>query len=72
MKARKIMRTISIAMLAVAVVFVACALCSPTWGMVIRIGAFSFGPDQWRVCYAAYVLAMAGLFGASFFVKGEK
>ena len=72
MGTRSILRTISLVMLAAAVVFVLCALSSPTWGTVIRIGAYSFGPDQWRVCYAVYVLVMAALFVASFFVKGKK
>ena len=72
MTARKILMCISLAMLIVAVIFVFCALSCPTCGKVIYIGTFEFGPDLWRACYAVYVIAMATLFGASFFVKDRK
>ena len=36
------------------------------------IGPFTFGVEQWRICYALYVLVMAGLFVASFLVKGDQ
>lgn len=72
MKKSKLFRIISLVMFAVAMVFVACALSNPTLGHTIYIGGFRFGAEQWRVCYAAYVLVMAGLFLASFLVKGKE
>ncbi|MBE6506900.1 MAG: hypothetical protein E7Z72_03095 [Methanocorpusculum parvum] len=71
MKKKTILRLISLLMLIAAVIFVACALCSPTLGTAIYIGDFRFGAEQWRVCYAIYVFVMVALFGASFFVKDE-
>ena len=69
MKKKTILRLISLAMLIIAVIFVACALCCPTLGTTIYIGSFAFGAEQWRICYALYVVVMIALFGASFFVK---
>lgn len=69
---RKTLRLISLAMLVLAVLFVLCALSNPALGHTIYIGSFAFGAKQWRVCYALYVLVMAGLFLASFFVKDGK
>ena len=69
MKARKTLRRISLVMLAVAVVFVFCALSAPNLGRTIYIGNFAFGAEQWRVCYAVYVIVMVGLFVGSFFGK---
>jgi len=66
---RRTFRIISLIMLIAAVIFVACALSAPDLGRVIYIGHFRFGAEQWRVCYAVYVIAMAALFAASFFVK---
>lgn len=69
---KKALRLISLVMLIIAVVFVACALSSPTWGSTIYIGSFKFGAEQWRVCYAIYTVVMVGLFVVSFFVKDDK
>lgn len=63
------LRLISLGMFVIAVIFVLCALANPALGHTIYIGPFAFGAKQWRVCYAAYVLVMAALFLASFFVK---
>ena len=72
MNTRKTLRLVSLAMLIAAIVFVFCGLSNPAWGQVIYIGPFEFGPDLWRVSYGIYAIAMAALFGASFFVKGKK
>ena len=72
MKARRILRLISLVMLIVAVVFVFCALSAPTLGKTIYIGNFVFGAEQWRFCYKVYVIVMVALFGISFFVKDKK
>ena len=45
-------RIISLIMLVIAVIFVACALAAPNLGQVIQIGSFRFGAQQWRICYA--------------------
>lgn len=72
MSRKAVLRIISLAMLAVAVIFVLCALSNPTLGRVIYIGPFRFGFKQWRVCYGLYTGVMAGLFVASFFSGGWK
>ena len=72
MKTRKLLRRTSLVMLVIAVVFVFCALSNPALGRTIYIGSFAFGAKQWRVCYAIYLLIMAGLFLSSFFVKGQE
>ena len=69
MKIRKVMRLVSLAMFAIAVVFVFCALSCPTLGQTIWIGGFAFGAEQWRFCYGVYALVMAGLFLGSFFLS---
>lgn len=69
MKVRRTLRLISLMMLIVAFIFVFCALSNPALGHVIYIGSFKFGAEQWRVCYAIYVIVMVALFIASFFVK---
>ena len=72
MKTRKRLLRVSLLMLVIAVIFVFCALSNPALGRTIYIGSFAFGAEQWRVCYAIYLLIMAGLFLASFFVKGQE
>lgn len=72
MKTRKRLRRVSLLMLVIAVIFVFCALSNPALGRTIYIGSFAFGAEQWRVCYAIYLLVMAGLFLASFFVKNQE
>ena len=67
MKARRILRLISLVML---IVF--CALSAPTLGKTIYIGNFVFGAEQWRFCYKVYAIVMVALFGISFFVKDKK
>ena len=69
---KKIFRIISLIMLIIAVVFVVIALSVPTLGRTIYIGGYEFGAKQWHVCYAIYVIVMASLFIASFFVKEKK
>ena len=64
-------RIISLIMLVLAVIFVACALAAPNLGQVIQIGSFRFGAQQWRICYAVYAILMAVFFAASFFVKKD-
>lgn len=68
MKAKTVLRVISLVMLIVAVAFVVCALSNPTLGSAVYIGGFRFGAAQWRVCYAVYATVMALLFVISFFV----
>ena len=72
MSKKALLRIISLLMFAAAVIFVLCALSSPTLGRAIYIGSFRFGAEQWRICYALYAVVMAGLFIASFFAGGRK
>ena len=72
MTKKRTLRAISLLMLLIAVVFVFCALSNPTLGRVIYIGTLKFGVEQWRICYAAYVIVMVGLFVVSFFIKDRK
>ena len=65
------LRIISLIMLIIAVTFTACALSAPNLGQTVYIGSIRFGAVQWRICYAVYVIVMAALFAASFFVKKE-
>ena len=69
MTARNKLRIISGIMLAIAVIFVFCALSCPALGTTVYIGSFKFGAAQWRVCYLIYAAVMIGTFAASFFVK---
>ncbi|MBQ2996735.1 MAG: hypothetical protein IJE22_05865 [Oscillibacter sp.] len=69
MKKSKLLRRISLLMLLIALIFVACALSCPTLGHTIYIGTFRFGAEQWRVCYAIYVVVMLACFIASIFAK---
>lgn len=63
------LRLAALIMLIIAVVFVLCAISSPTLGSTIYIGKFEFGTEQWWVCYKIYALVMVCLFAASFLVK---
>ena len=72
MKTKTTLRLISLVMLVIAAIFVACALSDPALGRVIHIGSYSFGAAQWRVCYAVYAAVTVALFAASFFVKDGK
>ena len=72
MNKRKILRGVSLVMLVIAAVFVAVAVQNPQLGTAIRVGDLTFGAEAWRVCYAVYVLVMAGLFAASFLVRKTK
>ena len=72
MSKKTILRIVSLIMLLAAVIFVFCALACPTLGQTIYIGDLAFGAEQWRICYLIYVIVMAALFAASFFVKSSK
>jgi len=72
MKARRILRLISLVMLIVAVIFVFCALSNPALGKVFYIGSIKIGADIKRAFYAVYAIVMVALFGISFFVKDKK
>lgn len=63
------LRIVSLIMFVIAAVFVAAAISNPALGHTIYIGNYRFGAEQWRVCYAVYVIATISLFIGSFFVK---
>ena len=69
---KRTLRIISLVMLAVAAIFVACAFSDPALGRVVYIGDFRFGAEQQRICYAVYAVVMVLLFIASFFVKDKR
>jgi len=71
-KKSTILRLISLAMLVVATIFIACALANPALGRTFYIGNIKIGVEVWRAFYAIYAVAMIGLFVASFFVDGSK
>ena len=72
MKKSKLFRIASLIMLLMSVVFVFCALSNPALGHTIYIGNFSFGAEQWRMCYAVYAIVMLLFFIASFFVDRKE
>lgn len=72
MKAKAILRLISLVMFVVAVIFVVCALSCPTCGSVFYIGSLRIGSEVWRAFYAVYALVMVLLFVLSFFVRKKK
>ena len=72
MSKKKLLRTISLIMFAIAIIFVGCALSCPTLGTTIYIGTYAFGAAQWRICYLIYAIVMVLLFIASFFAKDTK
>ena len=72
MSRKSMLRLVSLIMLIGAVIFIFCALACPTLGQTIYLGDWKFGAEQWRICYLIYVIVMAALFVASFFVKSSK
>lgn len=69
MSKRVVLRIISLVMLIIAVVFVACALSNPTFGSVFYIFGIPIGAKVWRTFYLVYVICMIALFAVSFFIK---
>lgn len=72
MTKKKTLRVISLLMFLIAIIFVFCAISNPALGRAIYIGPFRLGAEQWRICYAAYLAVMVGLFVSSFFVKDRR
>ena len=64
-----VLRTISIIMFLVAVVFIAVALSNPTLRSVFYIGNIRIDVDVMHAFYNIYAIVMISLFIASFFVK---
>ena len=72
MKARTVLRLISLIMFVMAVVFVVIALSCPTCGSVFYIGSFRVGADVWRAFYKFYAIVMVLLFILSFIIPKKK
>lgn len=72
MKARVILRVISLIMFVIAVIFVGIALSCPTCGSVFYIGSFRVGADVWRAFYKLYAIVMVLLFTLSFIIPKKK
>ena len=72
MKAKTVLRIISLLMFIVAVVFVFIAVSCPTCGRVFYIGSFRVGVEEMHAFYNGYVIVMILLFLLSFFVKKKE
>ena len=72
MKAKNVLRFVSLAMLIVAISFLLCALTHPELGTVFYIGGFKIGSAIWKAFYLMYAVVMVALLGISFFVKERK
>lgn len=68
MKKSTLLRWISLGMLSVAIIFIACALGNPGLGQTFYIGNIEISVEVWRAFYAIYAIVMGVLFVASFFV----
>ncbi len=66
------LRTTSLIMLIIAVIFVFCALSNPGLGRVFYIFGIPIGVEVWRAFYKLYAIVMILLFASSFFVKSGK
>ena len=72
MKARIVLRVISLVMFVVGVIFVICALMTPTMGMVFYIGDLEIGVEIWHAFYIFYAVVTVFLFILSFLVKMKR
>lgn len=72
MKAKCVLRIISLVMFMVAVIFLAIALSCPTCGSVFYIGSIRIGVEIWHAFYLIYTAVMVLLFVISFFIKPKK
>lgn len=66
MKKRTLFRCISLLMLIIGAIFIACALANPALGRTIYIGGIALGVEAWHAFYALYVSVMIGCFLYSF------
>ena len=66
---KSVLRIISGIMLIVAILFLIYAMMHPEGGSIFYIFGVPIGSEIWRAFYAVYIIAMIGLFAASFFVK---
>lgn len=69
MSKRNMLRLVSLAMLVIAVIFVACALQNPQLGRTFYLFGIPIGAEIWRVFYGLYAAVTAGLLAASFLIK---
>lgn len=69
---KTILRTISVIMLIVAIVFLVFALSHPEAGTVFHIGNLTIGSTVWKIFYIVYTVVMIVLFTVSFFVGKTK
>ena len=72
MKAKNVLRLVSLVMFIIAIVFLSCALAHPELGTVFYIGGLKIGSAIWRALYLVYAVIMVALFVGSFFVKDGK
>ena len=69
MSKRNMLRLVSLAMLVIAVIFVACALQNPQLGRTFHVFGIPIGAEIWRVFYGLSAAVTAGLLAASFLIK---
>ena len=72
MRLKRIFLIISLAMLAIATVFLILVLNHPEWGKAFYIGDLMIGAAVWRAFYLCYLVIMLALFVASFLIKRKK
>ena len=63
------LRLASLILLLIALIFLFCAVASPTLGHVFYLGPFRIAAEQRQVFYRLYAAVTAGLFLLSFFVR---
>ena len=66
---RIILRVVSLIMLAAAVVYIWVCLHAPTMGHTMYICGHKFDAEQWKICYAIYLIIMLMLFVSSFLIR---
>ena len=66
------LRLASLILLLIALIFLFCAVASPTLGHVFYLGPFRIAAEQRRACYGLYAAVTAGLFLLSFFIRERK
>ena len=66
------LRLASLILLLIALIFLFCAVASPTLGHVFYLGPFRIAAEQRRAFYGLYAAVTAGLFLLSFFIRERK
>jgi len=65
----KILRTVSLVMLSIGIVYLAYAFTHPEFGTVFYIGSLAIGSTIWRIFYCVYATVTLALYISSIFLK---